>query len=646
MKYLRIIIFLLLFAVAGRHAQGQIKLPGLISNGMVLQQNEQIKLWGWASANESITLYFNEEAYRATANAEGGWEILLPPQTAGGPHSMLFQGKNRVEVNDIYFGEVWLASGQSNMELTMERVKFTYPEVIENAGNANIRQFLVPDIYDFKKEREDLESGEWIFANPESVLDFSAVAYFFALNLYAEYQVPVGIINAALGGSPVEAWMSEAALKKFPEAHEELQRFKNDSLIAQIENLDRERSSAWYTTLDKTDLGLNNSPKWYETNLDDSGWKTMQIPGFWNDGFPEYKTGVYWFRKEIDVPASMAGKPAMLWVGRIVDQDFVYLNGELVGTTGYQYPPRIYGVDASAFKAGKNLIAVRVVNQSGKGGFIPDKPYFFAADGDTLQISGEWKFKKGADMPPLSFEYPVRWRPAGLYNSMIHPLHKYAIKGVIWYQGESNTRNPAMYARTFPAMIDDWRQRWDRGNFPFLYVQLANFMETNPEPMESEWAELRQAQLQTLSTPNTGMAVTIDLGEWNDIHPLNKKDVGERLYLLAQKLAYGQEQVIACSPQPESAEFSAGNVQIQFQHTGDGLISSDGEALRHFAVSADGETFVWAQAEISGNTVRVWSEGVANPVAVRYAWAHNPENVNLYSKNGLPATPFEIRKQE
>ncbi len=612
---------------------------------MVLQRNQELTVWGWASPDEDITLTFQENKFSTTADDEGNWEIQLPPQEAGGPYEMTFQGSNQITVENILFGDVWVASGQSNMELWMGRVRYTYEDEIQNSENSEIRQFMVPDQYDFKQTHRDFESGEWQSASPETILDFSAVGYFFAKELNETYDVPIGIINAALGGSPVEAWMSEESLKKFPDAYEELQKFKDDDLIQQIEQEDQERIGNWYSELNQKDEGLRADPEWSEANVHDPGWSVMELPGYWSDETPlGDQNGVVWFRKEIDVPERMTGKPARLWMGRIVDQDSVFVNGQLVGTTGYQYPPRRYHLDSNVLKEGKNVIAIRVINSSGSGGFVPDKPYYLSVGTDTLHLSGEWKYKLGASMEPLGSQTFVRWKPAGLYNRMITPLLDYKIKGVIWYQGESNTGNPDEYEERFSTMIQTWRDEWNQGDFPFLFVQLANFMETTDEPVQSNWAELRQAQLNTLKLPNTGMAVTIDVGEWNDIHPLNKKDVGHRLALQARKIAYGEDDLVAGGPIPDHSTFTTDHVTIEFKNTGERLTTSDGEPLRYFSISDDGENFVWAEAEIQGDSIKVWSDEIKNPVAVRYAWADNPESANLINQKSLPATPFEVIK--
>lgn len=625
----------------------QIKLPKLISNGVVLQRNEELKIWGWAAANEKVVLKFNLKVYSTTADATGNWVIVLPKQKAGGPYQMVFEASNLVTISDVLFGDVWVCSGQSNMELPMERIKEKYSEEIKNATNSKIRQFLVADKYNFKKEETDFDSGSWISCSPKNVLDFSAVAYFFAKDIYAKEGIPIGLINTALGGSPVESWMSEKALKSFPEAYKEAEKYKNDALIEEITKSDQKRSDDWYAELNAKDKGLiNGKPVWNQSNIDATNWKEMAIPGYWAKESLGNVNGVVWFKKEFTVPKSFVGKSAKLVLGRIVDQDFVYVNDDFVGTTGYQYPPRRYEIGASILKEGKNTITVRVINSAGQGGFVLDKPYYLAVGNETIDLNGMWKYKLGGEMKPLSGPTFIRWKPEGLYNAMIAPLLNFKIKGVIWYQGESNAGNPSNYKEAFSTMITDWRANWNQGDFPFLFVQLANYMETKSNPVESNWARLRQKQFETLTVPNTGMAVTIDVGEWNDIHPLNKQDVGKRLALQALKLGYGESKIVASSPSPDTFKFGNNQVLIDFKDVGKGLMVKNGGYLKSFAISNDGKNFVWAKAEIIDNKVKVWNSEIKNPTVVRYAWADNPADANLFSKDGLPATPFEIKKMD
>ena len=444
-----------------------------------------------------------------------------------------------------------------------------------------------------------------------------------------------------MGGSPAEAWLSEDALTEFPAHFETAEKFKDSNYLNQIANKDKAVNDAWYSLLHQKDKGLADSQKpWFDPTYDASDWATMNVPGYWAEEDIGPVNGVVWFRKEIDVPASMTGMPARLLLGRIVDSDRTYVNGKFVGSVSYQYPPRKYDVPENLLKAGKNIIVVRVINNIGRGGFIPDKPYQLSAAGWTIDLKGPWQYKLAAIMKPLQPKTFIEWQPLGLYNGMIAPLLNYTIKGVIWYQGESNTARPLEYRKLFPALIADWRQQWKLGDFPFLYVQLANFMEIKDQPTESNWAELREAQLKTLYVPNTGMAVTIDLGEWNDIHPLNKADVGKRLALGAQKVAYGDEKVVYSGPIYRSMKIEGNKIILTFTHIGSGLIIQEGDELKHFAIAGADKKFVWAKAKVQGNKVIVWNDDIPNPAMVRYAWADNPKGANLYNKEGLPASPF------
>lgn len=618
-----------------------VRLPRLISDGMVLQRDADVKVWGWADANEKITINFNDKTYNTTADANGKWTITLSSLKAGGPYEMEIKASNAITLKNILAGDVWVCSGQSNMELAMDRVKYKYPNAIANSDNPNIRQFVVPDRYVFELPQEDLQSGNWQSANPQSVLQFTAVGYFFAKALYEKYHIPIGLINASLGGSPAQAWMSENALKAFPAYLQTAEKYKDITFRNQIAEKDKAVSDAWYSQIHQLDKGLAPGGKpWFDTDCNTSDWAVMNVPGYWADQGLGNINGVVWFRKEFDVPASMTGKPAKLWLGRIVDGDFTYVNGKQVGSVSYQYPPRIYDIPSGLLKAGKNIITVRVINNSGKGGFVPDKPYHLTAGEQTIDLKGPWQYKLGATMDPLPGKTFIEWQPMGLYNGMIAPLQNYAIKGVIWYQGESNTGNPQEYQKLFPALIADWRQKWNQDDFPFLYVQLANFMEPKNKPSESNWAQTREAQLKTLSVPNTGMAVITDIGEWNDIHPLNKEDVGKRLALAAQRVAYGDKEVVYSGPIYQSVKIEGNKITLSFTNTGSGLIAKGGGAPKYFAIAGADKKFVWAKAKIEGDKVVVWNDQITNPVAVRYAWADNPEGANLYNKEGLPASPF------
>jgi len=618
----------------------QLRLPRLISDGMVLQRDQSLRLWGWASPQEKVSLLFKNKQYKTQADATGNWEIKLPAQPAGGPFDLLFRGQNEVKVSNVLFGDVWICAGQSNMVLPMERVKEKYPEDIASANYPEIRLFFVATLTDLQKKRDDFPSGSWKVANPKDVLQFSAVAYFFARNLYEKYHVPIGLINSSVGGTPIEAWIGEEGLTKFPELTATLQKNKDSLYIKSL----LKQMAATNTPRKSRDKGMSETVPWYSADYVPKGWRRMNVPGYWEDQGIKDLNGVVWYRKEIDVPASMTGVSAKLFLGRIVDADIAYINGKQVGNVTYQYPPRRYEIPAGVLKEGKNTLVVRVINQAGKGGFVPDKNYSLVANGQVLDIKGDWWCKVGEVFPPAKdngVNFSAQNQPSALFNAMIAPLVSTAAKGFLWYQGESNTGNPEPYRDLLPALVQDWRSRWGQGDLPFFGVQLANFMEVDYLPSESQWAVLREGQLKLLSVPNTALVVTIDLGEWNDIHPLNKKDIGYRLSLAAQKLAYGDQNVVHSGPLLASATPENGKIRLRFDQTGSGIISKDDEELRWFAVAGADKKFVWAQARIEGkNEIVVWNDAVSTPLYVRYAWADNPENVNFYNKEGLPASPF------
>jgi sialate O-acetylesterase len=612
--------------------EAKITLPALVSDGMVLQRNQKLNVWGKADAGEKVEVKFLNKNYKTIADPTGNWKITLPEQKAGGPYTMTI---NEITLKDILIGDVWLASGQSNMELPMRRLTPLYADEIKNANNQNIRFFTVPQKYNFKSPQTELDGGKWEATNPQTILNFSGVAYFFAKELSQKNKVAIGIIHASLGGSPIQAWMDENSLKKYPEYLDEAKKWQNDELIKSTESTEQAMSKAWYTELNQSDIGLNQH--WENFDLNDSDWKTMQIPGSWEDKEGSFE-GSVWFRKEINLTKNQAGKAAFLNLGRIKDADVTYINGTKVGNVTYEYPPRWYDIPAGVLKEGKNIIAVRITNGSGKGQFIADKPYYLEIEGNKIDLKTEWKYKIGAKMEKMApGQTFIRWKPTGLYNAMINPLINYNIKGAIWYQGESNTGKPKEYGDLLTTMILDWRNKWNQKDMPFFTVQLANFMEPKTQPVESNWAELRDQQRQvSLSVPNTGLAVIIDLGEWNDIHPLNKKSVGDRLALQALKVA-DKKNIIADGPMYQSMKVDGNKIILSFKNGTDDFAPVS--ELKGFAIKGQDGKYEWAKAKIEGNRVIVWNDTVSSPVSVRYDWADNPDG-NLKNKAGLPASPF------
>lgn len=649
LKVLSIVLSTFLF---NSTLSAQIKLPKLISDGMVLQRDVQVPVWGWASANEEVVVYFNGKKYKTKTAADGKWRVELRKTKAGGPYKMTISGKNTLEVKDILVGDVWFCNGQSNMVHQLDIHDVLYKEEIATANNPKIRHFKIPTSTSISGPKDDLEGGEWIKAVGEEIRPFSAVAYFFAKKIYDKYQIPIGLINASVGGTPIEAWIPKEGYKKFPEI---LKIIEENTDTVFVNSQKRTRPNFNNDEPKISDKGLLSELKWYDPNFKPKNWRRINIPGYWEDQGAKDLNGVVWYRREINIPPAMVGTKAQVFLGRIVDADELYINGVLVGSKTYQYPQRRYAVPDTLLKTGKNIFVVRVTNNFGKGGFVPDKPYYIFTEKDTVDLKGYWHYKVGDVFKPVDFsafsngnsDQPRPRRinpqnePTSLYNAMVASYKEFPMRGILWYQGESNTGKPEIYNAYLQALVSGLRTVFNNPDMPFIYAQLPNFMDVSYLPSESNWAALREAQLKALSVPNTAMTVNIDLGEWNDIHPDNKKDVGERMALAALKLAYN-EAIVASGPIYESYKIHGNKVVISFSNIGSGLLTNDDEALSEFAIAGDDQKFEWAKAKIEGDKVVVWSETIANPKYVRYAWADNPDNPNLYNKEGLPASPFKI----
>jgi sialate O-acetylesterase len=621
--------------------QAQIRLPKLISDNIILQRDQDIKIWGWASPDEKITISFNTKSFKTTTSKSGKWELLLPAQSAGRGYKMVLKGKNEIIIKNIAFGDVWLCSGQSNMTITMERVKERFPEDIASANYPDIRYFFVPTTTNLNIPQEDFLAGEWKTANPKDIYSFGALAYFFARDIHTKYKVPIGIINSSVGGTPIEAWISEEGYKNHPDIQKIITRNKDTSYVNSI-NI---RSSV--PGINQTQIkDLGAIEHWENPDYHPKGWLNFNIPGYWEDQGLKDLNGVVWFRKEFDVPRSWLEKPVKLFMGRIVDADEMYVNGKKIGNTTYQYPPRRYEIPANLLKQGKNIFVIKVTNISGKGGFVTDKNYSMTANGEEIDLKGTWQYKVGEVYQPQNSSgfnggLIQQNQPTALYNAMIAPILPIKIKGFIWYQGESNTANPERYDALMPTLITNWRKLWKDEMLPFFAVQLANFQDINFTPSESNWARLREAQNQALKLPNTAVTVTIDLGEWNDIHPLNKKDIGKRLALAAENIAYNDKKVIHSGPTYKSQIIENGKITVTFDNVAEGITTKDGEELRWFSVADYDKKFVWAKTRVVGkNQIEVWNEELKTPKYVRYAWQDNPEGVNFYNSVNLPASPF------
>ncbi|MCK5463485.1 MAG: beta galactosidase jelly roll domain-containing protein [Bacteroidales bacterium] len=628
--------------IASLILKAEVRLPHIFGGNMVLQRNQELRIWGWADKLEKVTVHFNEAVESTRTGLDGKWLITLPAMEAGGPYTMKVRGRNIIELENILIGDVWVCSGQSNMEYRVE----AFPWAGEEAPRADypeIRLFSVPKSTQLQPA-DEITGGEWQVCNPETVLPFSAVGYFFGRHIHKEVGVPIGLLNTNWGGTNIETWTSGESIGLVPEFTERVAGLADFSQEEEIER----RKAEMKETIDKyaaDEPGIKDGhAAWADPELDLEGWGRMEIPQLWEGADLPGLDGIVWFRLEIDLPAEVARRGITLELGPIDDSDWTWVNGHKVGETMQKYNlDRVYEVPAEYLKEGKNVIAVRVEDTGGGGGFNGSSEQMIIVSADfIIPLAGEWNFRvsptelnlnTGAVLGPNS-------NPTLLYNGMIHPLLDFRVKGAIWYQGESNASRAYQYRELFPLMIEDWRKHWEYPDMPFMFVQLANFMKPPRKPGESSWAELREAQAMALSLPGTGMAVAIDIGEADDIHPINKQDVGKRLALAALNIAYGRDLVFS-GPVYKDMIIAGDNAILSFEHVGGGLKAKNRYGyLNGFSIAVEDKVFHWARAFIKGDKVFVYSEKVKQPVAVRYGWADNPADVNLYNMEGLPASPF------
>ncbi|MDJ1482106.1 sialate O-acetylesterase [Cytophagaceae bacterium YF14B1] len=634
MKKLLLLFFISLFSSS---LFATVKVASLFSDGMVLQRNTRNAVWGWATPGALVTITWQNKTYTVTTDNMGSWMLYLDATPAGGPYTLTITEKNQIQINDILVGEVWICSGQSNMEWRMNMLNHRYDADIASSSNSNIRHIKIKNTTSIVPLKEVTTNG-WKSASPENTPEFSAVAYFFARELYSKLKVPIGLISSNWGGTVAQAWTSIEGLEGFANYQTEYTNWKTQISDNTMEM--EKKYAAYQVELASKDKG---SKKWMLPSLATMDWKTMSMPNNWEHTELDTIDGIVWLRKEIILSKADIDKGAILHLGAIDDEDITYVNGIQVGATEGYNNERSYTIKDKLLKPGKNVIAIRVLDTYGGGGLWGEaKKLVLETGGKQISLAGDWQYKISEEYKNLPHNPRVDMNspnhPALLFNGMIAPLIPYGIKGVIWYQGESNADKAYEYRKLFPSMITDWRNRWKLGEFPFLFVQLANFMKVSSEPAESDWAELREAQVKTLSLPVTGMACIIDIGEAEDIHPKNKLDVGKRLAFNARKIAYGED-VVHSGPLYFSQNIEGDKVRITFTNIGTGLIAK-GNELKGFAIAGDDRKFVWAQARIDGNQIVVWSDKVTKPVAVRYGWANNPEGCNLYNVEEFPASPF------
>ncbi len=606
---------------------------------MVLQRDQPIPVWGWASKNEKITVRFKKQVQNAVADEDGKWKLKLSAEPAGGPYSLIIQGKNTLRISNILVGEVWVCSGQSNMEFLVNGVTNAAAE-IRQSNNPDIRHILIPKAISGEPKEDFAGNANWKAASPANTGNFTAVGYFFAQELYKQLHVPIGLIHSSWGGTDVETWTSHEAF----EQSDEFKHMINNISRVSLDSIAQKRKAEMIAKLQLLQGGLpvqGAIAAWKEPGFDNSNWQKMTVPGLWEQQNLENFDGIVWFRKTINLSSADAGKAAELYLGMIDDNDITYVNGVKIGTTNGYNVKRVYKIPAGILKEGNNSIAVRVNDTGGGGGIYGD-----AADvkivlaGNASFLAGEWAYRVESAHDGSTSINPNAY-PSLLYNAMIQPLVNFGIKGAIWYQGENNAGRAYQYRTAFPLMITDWRKNWRQGDFPFYFVQLAGFNSGNGNSINgSTWAELREAQTLTLSLPNTGMAVTTDIGESKDIHPKNKQDVGKRLALVALDHTYGKKNVYS-GPVFQSMKTKADKIRISFNHAGAGLaIKKSDHIIKGFEIAGADQHFYPAKAIMEGNEVIVSAEAVPEPVAVRYAWADDTGYVNLYNKEGLPAVPF------
>ena len=652
------ILFFIAALMSASFAEAAVSLHQLFQSGMVLQRGKAIPVWGKADANETVTVVFNKKQYRAVADAEGRWRIDLPKMKAGGPYTLEVSGAagEPVTLTDVLIGDVWLCSGQSNIDVHIERVYPQYADEIDNYENTQIRLFRVQNDTDTHGPRTDIKPTaiNWKPLNKQNAWPFSAVGYFLGKRMFQETGVPQGIIVNSWGGTPIEAWISADSLRRdYPMLLKRTAMFQNDEYVKAQSRANAEANKQWDLLLNQADA----TKDYIQPDYDDSGWTTInQNDWSWRG------TGSVWLRQHININKEHARKPARLLLGTLFDQDVTYVNGQEVGHTYYQYPPRRYDIPEGLLREGDNVITVRFINKYGAAHFIPEKPYMLCFGDDRLSqnpmpqdvipLSATWKQHDGVGMPSCpSGDVSLQNLPTTLYNAVLHPLAPYALSGVVWYQGESNTGNPAPYADYLKKLMGCWRDRWQDQQMPFVIVQLANYdgrqqtgfprpITPQTEPVNSGWAQLREAQRTAAKAdPRAALAVINDLGETVDIHPLRKKEVAERIALCLDRLVYNKK--VNLSPEVVDVKLTGNNIQLILDQS-----IQEGD-LYTFEVADEGNVFhnIPVAAIGKGNVITILNPAF-RPTAIRYAWKDDPQQANVRSLGGLPMSSFELKVAE
>lgn len=630
-------------------ADAKVTMPKLFQSGMVVQRGKLIPVWGHADAGETVTVRFNKKVYQATADADGRWRVDLPKMKAGGPYQLTV---NDQTIDNILVGDVWLLSGQSNIDVTIERVYPQYTQEIDKYENSQIRLFRVQNETSTHGVKEDIRHTNinWKPVNKQNAWLFSAAGYFLGKRMFQTNKVPQGIIVNSWGGTPIEAWISEDSLKAdYPMQIKKLQMYQNDNYVRAQMQANGAANQQWESILNQTD------PGYADVAVDETSWQQIDQNNWTWRG-----TGSVWLRQHITIDKQHAGKPARLLLGTLFDRDVTYLNGKQIGQTGYQYPPRRYDIPEGMLKEGDNVIAIRFINKFGAVHFIPEKPYMLCFGDDRLSqnpmpkdvqpLSQLWKMKVGAEMPQCpSSDVSLQNLPTTLYNAVLYPLAPYAINGVVWYQGESNTGNPAPYADHLKKLMGSWRDRWNDQQMPFVIVQLANYdgrqqtgfprpITPQTEPVNSGWAQLREAQrVVAKADAKAELAVINDLGETVDIHPLRKKEVAERIGLCFDKLLYNNK--VKLAPEVVATQVSDAAIQLTLDQP-----IQEGDLYTFEVCNNGNNTYQNVPAVGKGNviTLLVPQASQASALKIRYAWKDDPKQANVRSLSGLPMSSFEL----
>ena len=635
---------ILLFALVGASvADAKVVLPQLFQSGMVLQRGKPIPVWGQADAGETVSVTFKKKTYTTTAGADGSWRVDLPQQKAGGPFQLTV---NDLVIDNCLIGDVWLLSGQSNIDVTIERVYPQYGKVIDDYSNERIRMFRVQTDTDTHGPKRDVKPTpiNWKPVTKDNAWLFSAVGYFLGREMFAKTGVPQGVIVNSVGGTPIQAWLDADTLRQhFPEELHRTVFFQDDEMVRSIQRANMMAQNRWQKMLTDTDPGF--ADHYADRDYDDSQWllksafNTVNGRQLSQNLTRDFRyTGSFWARQHIIVDAAHAGQQCRLLVGTLYDADQTYVNGRQVGSTGYQYPPRRYTIPEGVLVEGDNALSVRFVTKGGAPHFIPEKPYkLIFDDGTEIALSDEWRIHEGARMPQCpGADGGGQNLPTVLYNAMLYPLAPYALTGMVWYQGESNTGGDARHYETWlTELVTGWRQLWQQPDLPFMVVQLANFMDPSDKPQDTGWSQVREAQrLVAKRQPNTELACIIDLGETVDIHPLRKQEVAQRIALGFERMLWNKK--VLLSPEVVSATVNGSTVTL----TLDQPLRDNGQLFEFELAGADGR-FQNAEATGQGNIITVTSP-VAAPVRLRYAWKNNPLRANVFGTTGLPMAPMEM----